>query len=43
MNVDQFRSRGGVSGTTSDGQSWAEAQIRTYSLTTVETSMTQRM
>jgi hypothetical protein len=41
MNIDQFRSRGSVSGTSSDGPTQADPQIRTYFLTIVEMSMTQ--
>jgi hypothetical protein len=43
MNIDQFRSRDRVSGTTSDPSTQAEAQIRTYFLTIVEISMTRRI
>ena len=41
MNIDQLRSRGSVSGTSSDGPTQADPQIRTYFLTIVEMSMTQ--
>jgi hypothetical protein len=41
MNIDQSRSNGGVSGTTSDGPTQGEAQIRTYFLAIVEIPMTQ--